>query len=91
MGEINFKIGDITIKRDSEEVAKAIESGEEITLSSDEIKVFKTEDFETLRNNIKSEGYDEGKVVGVEMAVKKGREKYGLDFEGKNFDSFATA
>ena len=49
------------------------------------------DDLNDLKKRVKSEGYNEGQVAGVEMAVKKGREKFGLDFEGKNLDNFAEA
>lgn len=91
MANVKFNVGGIIIERDLDEISQISGEGKEIELKSDDMVVHKSEDFETLKNNIKKSGYDEGKVIGVEMAVKTGREKFGLEFEGKTLDNFAEA
>lgn len=90
MDKIKFEIGGVSLELDKEEVSKAIEAGE-LKVNSDDIVVYKKEDFETYKTNISNEEYKKGKTAGVEMTIKDAREKYALEFEGKSFDNFAEA
>lgn len=73
----------------NEEISQGIEKGE-FELKTD-LKVFKNEDFETLQKNIANTEYQKGKTAGEEMLYKSGREKLGLEFEGKTFENFTEA
>lgn len=89
MPKIKFNIGGIIIERDLEEISQA--GDKEIVLSSDQLVVYKKPDFDTYTANISKKGYNDGKVAGVEMAVKSAKEKHGLEFEGKDIDAFADS
>ena len=94
---VKFNIDGVNIEMDKSELSKAIESGE-VKLNSDQL-IAKTEDtviyskdeLETFKTNLADEEYKKGKVAGVEMTIKKGKEENGLDFEGKDFNKFTEA
>lgn len=90
MGKVVFKVGEVNIEMEQEEVSKAIETGE-VQLNSDELIAYKKEDFEQFKTNLSNDEYKKGKTAGVEMTIKDAREKHGLDFEGKSFDNFTEA
>lgn len=90
MAEINLKIGEVTLKVNSDELTQGIEKGE-ITVKADDLIVKPKTDYETFLTNVKNEEYNNGKVKGVEMMIKEAREKHGLTFEGKSMDNFADA
>lgn len=90
MAKVKFNIGGVIIEMEQEEVSKAIEAGE-VTIQSDELVTYKKDQFETFKTNLANDEYKKGKTAGVEMTIKDAREKHGLEFEGKTFDSFTEA
>jgi hypothetical protein len=90
MDKIKLNIGGVILELDKEEASKAIEAGE-LVVNSNDMVVYKKDEFETYKTNISNEEYKKGKTAGVEMTIKDAREKYALDFEGKSFDNFAEA
>jgi hypothetical protein len=72
-----------------DELTQGIEKGQ-FEVKSD-LKVFKNEDFEIFQKNIADNEYKKGKIAGEEILIKTGREKFGLEFEGKTLDNFAEA
>lgn len=90
MAKVKFNIGGVIIEMEQEEVSKAIETGE-VTIQSDELVTYKKDQFETFKTNLANDEYKKGKTAGVEMTIKDAREKHGLEFEGKTFDSFTEA
>ena len=90
MEEIKLNVNGMEFTVKKEDYDKALEDGE-LKLSNDDFVVKSKSDFETYTSNTKKEGYNEGKVAGVEMAVKDVRDEYGLEFEGKTVKNFAEA
>jgi len=90
MSKVNFKIGGVNIEMESEEVSKAIETGE-VQLSSDDLTIYKKDEFDLFKQTLSNEEYKKGKAAGIEMTVKDAREKHGLDFEGKSIDNLIDA
>ena len=70
-------------------------SEEEVDLEIPEVVVFTPTELqdrdEKLIAPIKTKHYEEGKVNGVEMDVKRVRDAEGLEFEGKTLDNLVTA
>lgn len=69
----------------------AINATEEQEVAIAELSTFTTDELATRDSNNKKTSYNEGKVAGLEIAVKESKEKLGLEFEGKDLDSFAKA
>lgn len=90
MEKIKFNIGGVIIEMDKEEASKAFEAGN-IELQSNELVIYKTDDFDKFKTNLAADEYKKGKTAGVEMAVKEAREKHGFDFEGKTVDNLIEA
>jgi hypothetical protein len=90
MAKVKFNIGGVVTEMEAEEVSKAIEAGE-VIITNDNLVVYKKEDFESFKTNYGTEEYKKGKTAGEEMLIKEGREKLGLEFQGKTFDNFAEA
>jgi hypothetical protein len=90
MPDLKININGAEVVVPEQTVTEAITKGE-LTISNEEIKVFKKPDFETYLENVKKADYENGKVAGVEMQIKAAREKFGLSFEGKTIDNFAEA
>lgn len=74
-----IEINDDTLKT-------ALESGEVVTVQAP-LVIRTTEEDETFKNNLRNEA----KQTGVEVTIKEWRDKLGLDFQGKNMDSFTEA
>lgn len=69
----------------------AIKATEEQDIAIPELNVFTTDELATRDSNAKKTGYNEGKVAGLEIAVKEQKEKLGLDIEGKDLGTLITA
>jgi hypothetical protein len=85
---MKFKIGQVEIEMQDEDVSKAIETGE-LELKSDKLIektedtiIYSKDDFETYTKNIKDEEYKATKVKAKEMAMKTIRDEFGFTFEG---------
>lgn len=73
------------LKIDEAKLSEAITATDEVTLElADGIKVFTPAELESRDRSVKSKGYNEGKVAGVEMFVADQKEALGLDFDGKD-------
>lgn len=67
----------------AEDLTTALTSDKEVELTLPEVVTYLKPDFETFQGNLKKASYDDGKVAGVEMAVKEVKTAKGLTFEGK--------
>lgn len=90
MEEIKLKIGGVEVAVSKEDYEKGIEAGE-LSINSDSIVAYEKDAFESFKENLKKDGYKEGKIAGEEMTIKAGKEKFGLDFEGKTVDNLMAA
>jgi len=97
MAIIKINIGGVIIEMEKEKVSEALEAGE-IKLETDKLipknddhVIYTKANFETFKTNLADEEYKKGKKAGGEMIIKDGREKHGLEFEGKTLDNFAEA
>jgi len=91
MSKIKFNIGGVTVEMEKEQVSQAIEAGSEIKIENEDLVIYKKDQLESFKTNLSGEEYKKGKAAGLEMAIKDGKEKYGLEFEGKTIDNFAEA
>ena len=91
MATLKVNVSGVIVEKDFEEVSKAVEAGEEIELKPEGLVIYNEEDFNSFKTNLANEEYAKGKLNGVEMEVKKAREKLGLEFEGKNVDKLIDA
>ena len=68
-----------------------------LTSENEEQITFKSGDFldeqalTALKETVKKTGYKEGTIAGVEMEAKRVKEKFGIDAEGKSFDTIMSA
>lgn len=68
-----------------------------LTSETEEQITFKSGDFldeqalTALKETVKKTGYKEGTIAGVEMEAKRVKEKFGIDAEGKSFDTIMSA
>lgn len=70
----------------------AIKDEKEVKISLPELVAFKKSDYEIRMANIEKAKYDEGKLAGSEMPMKKLKELSGIDIEGyKDPEKFITA
>jgi hypothetical protein len=69
----------------------AIKATEEQDIAISELNVFTVDELATRDSNAKKTGYNEGKVAGLEIAVKEQKEKLGIDVEGKTLDVLIDA
>lgn len=76
---------------EADKLQEAITSDEEVEVTHNSGTLISDEKLDDLKTKVKSEGYNDGKVAGVEMAIKSAKEKYGLNFEGKSIDVFAES
>lgn len=70
-----------------EELKTALTSDEEVKIKYKSGDLLDEQALTDLKSNVKSAGYNDGKAVGVEMEAKRVKEKFGIDVEGKNFDT----
>jgi len=80
-----------TLGVDLEKLKEAVTSETEVEVLFKSGTLMDDEALTGLKETVKGEGYKEGKVAGVEMAIKAGKEKHGLEFEGKSIENFAEA
>jgi len=79
------------LKVDETAFITAANSETETILELPEIVSF-TKDESTKRDeNIKKQGYNDGRVAGIEIKVKEWKESFGVDAEGKDPDKFIEA
>jgi predicted nucleic acid-binding Zn-ribbon protein len=77
-------IGGKAIELDGDVLKKAIEEQQtEISVDVNDIVIRTTEEEQQYVSNIKKEH----ERVGLEIAVKNAKEKLGIDFQGKGFDT----
>lgn len=94
---MKFKIGQVEIEMQDEDVSKAIEAGE-LELKSDKLIektedtiIYSKEDFETYTTNVKKKEYEDTKDKAREMAMKDVRDEFGFTFDGyKDVKTFAS-
>jgi len=79
-----------TIGVNIEALKAAITSDEEVEVKYKSGTFLDEAALNGLKETVKKEGYNEGKVTGVEMEAKRVKEKFGIDIEGKNFDNIFT-
>lgn len=89
MAKIKFTVGGVIVEKELD--LEQVKDGAEIEIKSDELVVYSKGDFETFKTNLTGEEYKNGKIAGVEMAVKEAKQANGLEFEGKSMDSFVSA
>jgi len=75
-----------TLGMNIETLKKALTSEEEVEISYKSGTFLDDEGLTSLKSAVKSEGYNEGKIAGVEIKAKEIKEKYGYDIEGKDLD-----
>lgn len=97
MGKIKINIAGTTVEVEAGALTEGIEKGE-VNIETDQLikkeegqTIYSATDFETFKKNLADTEYKNGKKAGEEILIKTGREKYGLDFEGKTLDNFADA
>lgn len=77
---------------EADELQKQISSETEETIELPKVNIFSDEDLDSLKTNVKTASYGEGKAAGEEMRMKELKEKTGLDIEGyKDPDTFISA
>ncbi|MBC8321132.1 MAG: hypothetical protein H8E34_10450 [Bacteroidetes bacterium] len=79
-----------TIEVDLEQLKAALTSDEEVEVKFKSGTLLDDAGLTGLKETVKKEGYNEGKVTGVEMEAKRVKEKFGIDVEGKNFDAILS-
>ena len=80
-----------TLGMNAEQLKSALTSDDEVEITMKSGTFLDEEGLNELKSTVKSSGYNEGVVAGQEIAIKKAREKHGLQFEGKTIDNFAEA
>jgi hypothetical protein len=92
--ENSYKVLADATGMDLQELKDAIQADEEKEITSKYTKYFTDADYEVLYNNVldkgRSEGHENSKQAGEEMAVKEIKRKYGLEFEGKSAEKLYT-
>lgn len=68
-----------------EALKTAISSVNEEKLELTPVHIYTDEELTTLKDNMGKEGYNRGKVAGVEMEFKEIRDELGIEVEGKDF------
>lgn len=74
-----------------EDLTSALTSADEQSLELAELSVFTAEELTARDTNTKKTSYGEGKIAGIEIAVKEQKEKLGIDVEGKDLGTFISA
>lgn len=73
------------LKIDEAQLGEAITAAAEVSLHiADGLKTFTPAELESRDRGVKSKGYNEGKVAGIEMFVSEQKEALGLQFDGKD-------
>ena len=76
-----------TLGINTEALLKAMTSDEEVKVEFKSGTLLDDVALNGLKETVKKSGYEDGKVTGVEMEAKRIKEKFGIDVEGKNFDT----
>ena len=77
-----------SLKFSDADITKLVDGADEVDVTIEPTLTVLTEaEATTLKNN----EYNNGKVKGVEIAVKEAKEKKGLDFSGKTIDGLLDA
>lgn len=76
-----------TLGIDIEQLKTALTSDEEVEISYKSGEFLDEDGLTALKNTVKTQGYKEGTVAGVEMEAKRVKEKFGIEVEGKSFDT----
>lgn len=79
------------LKLKVEDLESALKSDTEVGVEIPEVSVFTTEELTARDENIGKIKYNEGKTAGVEMGVKEVKNELGLEFDGKDIKSLASA
>lgn len=90
MGKIKINFGGKIVEIEKEAVTSMVEEGE-IKVDTEGFVIKTTEEQTTYESNFGRTKYEEGKTAGYEMDIKKGKEEFGLEFEGKNILNFGEA
>lgn len=98
MATIKFNINKEIVEMDSEEVSKAIETGEvkiesdKLIVKSEDNVIFTKSELEGRDKTLKDDEYKSGKTAGEEMAFKAMKNESGYEIEGyKDAKTFVTA
>lgn len=83
--EIINKIAD-TLKVKAETLAEAIKSQDEVAIELPNVTSYSENELTSLKDNVKKDGYSDGKKAGSEMTAKKLKEISGVETEGKDLD-----
>ena len=73
-----------------ETLKEALTSDNEVEVSYKSGMLLDDTQLTSLKSTVKKEGYNEGKVAGVEIRAKEIKEKFNIDIEGKDFDKIFT-
>lgn len=73
-----------------ETLKEALTSDSEVEVSYKSGMLLDDTQLTSLKSTVKKEGYNEGKVAGVEIRAKEIKEKFNIDIEGKDFDKIFT-
>jgi len=71
---------------EADKLKDAISSDKEEELEIKEVTFFDADELNTLKENVKKDGYKDGKKSGVEMEFKRLRELFGVELEGKDME-----
>lgn len=92
MAKVKFNLGGVIIEKELDELSQASESESTIELKSDDLVIYKTDEFETFKTNLKNDEYSATKDKANEMAMKAIKNASGFDIEGyKDPETFASA
>lgn len=88
--ELNSFLTD-TLGVDLEKLKEGLTSEDEVAVEFKPLSIMSDEDLDGVKTKVKKDGYEEGKIAGVEMSIKESKEKFGLEFDGKSMANFADA
>lgn len=88
----NATIKDIAkyLKVKESDLQAAISDKEEVAIAIPELKTYTTDEFAELETNLKEAGKSTHIKVGKELAIKDLKEKAGLEYDGKDPETFLT-
>lgn len=65
----------------------AINDEKELEIEAAKVSFLTEDQIAELKNNVKKDGYEEGKNAGSEMTIKELKRKWGIEKEGKSIES----
>ena len=74
-----------------EDLQAAVGDEKEVSLEIPKLLVFVSSELEERDKKVHKKGYDDGKIAGEEIIIKSLKEKYNVEADGKDTDSFITA